>query len=132
MRKIIPPFLLITLVAFMSCMEDNTRYDLIGKKGVIEYPDAKAHVYYQTETALHWKVIHANGEEATGNETVSYKRLSDEWHFLNWIEKDGQTISQVINTKTGEVKTFWSFNDENSDRGGRSSIFPEGSFSFEK
>lgn len=121
--------IVIIFLILMSCMENGKEYDLLGKRGVIEYPEIKAHIYYQSETEIQWQITDKNGKESSGNEKVSYQRLSDELHFLNWIEKDGTTISQVINTKTGSVKTFWSFNDENSEQGGRSSLFLDGKFS---
>lgn len=127
-------FLSVVPLAFMmGCMINNKKdYDLIGKKGIIEYPEMKAYVHYQTDTELEWLAVYDNGAKSTGKESLNYERFSDELHFLNWIEKDGMTVSQVINTKTGQVKTFLSYNDENSDRGGRSSVFMNGRFSFEK
>lgn len=133
MKKII--FLLILVpIIFISCMQNSEKYALIGRKGVIEYYDTKvrAEVYYQTETELHWEVVYEDGKEASGDESVNYERLSDDLHFLNWIEKDGTTISQVINTRTGGVKTFWSFSEEESIRGGRSSMFLDGKFTFDE
>lgn len=120
------------LVTLAGCIENRKSYDLIGRKGIIEYSGVTAHVYYKTEKDLDWKTINENKEEAAGSEELNYKKFSNELHFLNWIEKDGTTISQVINTRTGEVKTFWSFDDPNSDRGKRSFMFLDGKFSFDE
>jgi len=81
---------------------------------------------------LHWKFTDNKGAVTEGDEKIDYKRLTDNLHFLNWIEKDGWTVSQIIDTKEGSVKAFWSFTDENSKRGKRSSMFVDGKFEFIK
>jgi len=50
--------------------------------------------------------------------------------ILNWIEKTGFTVSQVIDTAQGTVQAFWSFADPASEGGHRSSMFVEGRFRF--
>jgi hypothetical protein len=47
-------------------------------------------------------------------------------------EKDGWTVSQIIDTKNGTVKAFWSFNDDKSTRGKRSSMFVDARFEYVK
>jgi hypothetical protein len=65
-----------------------------------------------------------------GCERLSYLQVSDSLHFLNWIEKTGFTVSQVIDTAQGTVQAFWSFADPDSEGGHRSSMFVEGRFRF--
>lgn len=135
--------LLVTI--FISCnqqkKEQNTAdkteeiipdYSLIGKKGIITFPEMKAEVNYTSDTTLHWKTINNKGVVAEGDEKISYKKLTDNLHFLNWIEKDGFTVSQIIDTKNGTVKAFWSFADDKSTRGKRGSTFVDGKFKFVK
>jgi hypothetical protein len=107
-------------------------YALIGKKGIITFPEMKAEVNYTSDTTLHWKTTDQKGEVLEGDEAISYKKLTDHLHFLNWIEKDGWTVSQIINTKDGEVKAYWSFKDEKSARGKRSSQFVDATFGYAK
>jgi hypothetical protein len=106
-------------------------YSLIGKKGIIHFSGIKAEVKYTSNTALHWKTTDDAGVVAEAVETIDYRQLTGNLHFLNWIEKDGWTVSQIIDTKAGTVNAFWSFNDETSERGKRKSMFVEGTFSFE-
>jgi hypothetical protein len=116
-------------------MESGTKqndYSLIGKKGIITFPEMKAEVNYISDTTLHWKTIDNKGIVAEGDESMNYEKLSDNIHFLNWIEKDGWTVSQIINTKEGKVKAYWSFNDDKSSRGKRSSMFVDAKFEFVK
>jgi hypothetical protein len=113
-------------------MDTTLDFALIGKKGLITFPEMKAEVNYTSDSTLHWKTTDTKGEVLEGDENISYKKLTDNIHFLNWIEKDGWTVSQIINTKEGTVKAYWSFNDEKSLRGKRSSMFVDAKFEFVK
>jgi hypothetical protein len=108
----------------------NDNLLLIGKRGKITFPEITAVVQYLSETSLHWKTVDGKGFETEADEALCYKRLAPHLHFLNWIEKDGWTVSQIIDTSLGTVKAFWSFADEGSERGQRSAIFIDGGFEF--
>ncbi|ODS77747.1 MAG: hypothetical protein BGO42_02195 [Flavobacterium sp. 40-81] len=107
-------------------------YTLIGHKGKITFPEMTAEVYYENDSILHWKTTDTAGKTAEGDEKMHYQKLTDNLHFLNWIEKDGFTVSQLIDTQNGTVKAFWSFHDPKSDKAGRSSLFVDGKFEFIK
>jgi hypothetical protein len=115
-----------------TSMETRKDYSLIGKKGIITFPEMKAEVDYTSETSLHWKTTDNKGVILEGDEKISYQKLTDNMHFLNWIEKDGWTVSQIIDTQNGTVKAFWSFEDDKSDRGKRSSMFVDAKFEYGK
>lgn len=110
---------------------ERDNFSLIGKNGIISYPNMKAYVTYSSDSTLHWKTVNEKGVSNEGNEVIRYKRLNDNLHFLNWIEKDGFTVSQVIDTRNGTVKSFLSFNDDKSTRGRRSDMFVDGKFMFD-
>lgn len=110
----------------------NADLDLIGKKITITYPEMTATVTYESDSILHWKTTDLKGKVAEADEHFDYERLSENLHFLNWIEADGYTVSQIIDTKMGTVKSFLSFEDPKSTRGKRSSTTGEGTFVFEK
>ena len=118
-----------TLVESDSLRRD---YSLIRKKGQIVYPQFKAEVSYLTDSTLQWKTTDNNGVVHEGKETIVYRKLSDSMHFLNWIEEDGLTISQVIDTKNGTVHAFASLKDEKSTRAKRSGMALDGTFEFVK
>lgn len=103
---------------------------LIGKKGVLAYPDFTAYMTYESENRLHWKTVTKEGKVAEGVETVSYKRINDHVFFLSWIEADGFTVSQVIDVQQGKVEAFLSFEDEESERGKRGSVATSATFTF--
>ena len=106
--------------------------ELIGRSATLTFPEMKAVVHYVNDSTLHWKTTDKNGIVAEGDEKMNYEKLSENLHFLNWIEKDGWTVSQVIDSKKGTVKAFWSFADETSLRGKRRSLFVDGTFAFAK
>jgi hypothetical protein len=112
-------------------MNNQENYLLIGKKGIITFPEMKARVNYLSENKLHWKTTDSEGTIVEGDEEISYKTLTENLHFLNWIEKDGFTVSQIIDTKNKTVTAFWSFSDDESERGKRASDFVTGIFEFD-
>lgn len=109
----------------------DSAYALIGKYGKITYTDFTAEVEYLNDSTVHWTAIDKTGKTNEGTEKISYKQLNDHLYFLNWIEQDGLTVSQVINTKEGEVDAFLSYKDEKSTAG-RSAQFLKGKFEFKK
>lgn len=102
---------------------------LIGKTAKITYPDFSAEVQYLNDSTVHWKAVDKTGKTNEGMEHISYKQLNGHLYFLNWIEKDGLTVSQVINTKEGEVDAFLSYKDDKSSAG-RAAQFLKGKFEF--
>jgi hypothetical protein len=101
---------------------------LLGRKAVIDFPDSRAQVQYTPQGQMRWSVVDSQGHVSEGCEQLSYLQLSDSLHFLNWIEKNGFTVSQVIDSASGTVQAFWSYADAHSDTGHRSSMFVEGRF----
>lgn len=103
---------------------------LVGRKVTIEYPEMKADITYLNDSTLHWSTIGENGELAEGVERMNYKNLGDNRFFINWIEQDGITVSQVVDVNKGEVTAFMSFDDETSSTGRRSATFMVGKLTF--
>ncbi|MCT9813095.1 hypothetical protein N0K08_20905 [Acidovorax sp. Be4] len=103
---------------------------LLGREAIIDFPDSRAEVRYSPQGVLHWKVTDSKGSISEGRERLSYLQLSDSLHFLNWIEKSGFTVSQVVDTAEGTVKAFWSYADERTEGGQRASMFVDGRFRF--
>src|SRR5690606_29240565 len=101
---------------------------LLGREAIIDFPASRAEVHYSPEGVLIWKVTDCKGSTSEGRERLSYLQLSDTLHFLNWIEKSGFTVSQVVDTAQGTVKAFWSYTDERTEGGQRASMFVDGQF----
>ena len=111
---------------------EKLNYSIIGRKALLTYPDFKAEVEYLTDSTLHWKTTGVNGAVAEGDEKISYTPLNDTQFFLNWIEKDGLTVSQVIDTKQGNVSAYISYADSTSARGQRSALLAHAKFEWVK
>ncbi|MBB1148653.1 MULTISPECIES: hypothetical protein [unclassified Myroides] len=106
--------------------------EIIGKKGILTYPDFTAYMTYESENRLHWKTVTKEGKVAEGEETVSYKRINDHIFFLSWIESDGFTVSQVIDVLNGKVEAFLSFEDPQQANGKRNFVATAATFKFEE
>jgi|GEM_PF-1582242 len=99
--------------------------EIMGKSANLNYPGFKVTAHYIDENNLYWKT-----DTDEGHETISYARLAANMHFLNWIEKDGIIVSQIIDCESNTVKSFLSREDAESNRGARSGILMSGVISF--
>lgn len=114
----------------MSILSMQYATTLLGREAVIEFPDSRAEVRYTVKGDMQWRVKDSQGRISEGSEHLSYLQVSDSLHFLNWTEKNGFTVSQVIDTVQGTVQAFWTLADARYERGQRSSMFVTGSFRF--
>lgn len=102
-----------------------SNFSLVGKKAKLIYPELTAEVHYINETQIHWRTTDKEGNIAEETDTLTLKPLGNGLFFLNWIENDGTTVSQVIDTQKKAVSAYLTFSDET---GKRNSLFLEGSF----
>ncbi|MEN2399229.1 hypothetical protein GKZ90_0005540 [Flavobacterium sp. MC2016-06] len=105
---------------------------IIGKTAVITFSQFQVEETFVSESVLHWKIKNENGSYNESDEQISFKRLNDHQFFINWIEKTGLTVSQIIDAQNGTVTSFVSNKDEKSDRGQRSANFLQGKLEFKK
>lgn len=110
----------------------DTTFALSGKKITIEYPEMKAEVEYLSDSTLHWKTTSLENIVEDGFEKISIQQISNNLFFINWIEKDGITVSQVLDITNKRVYAYMSFSDKGSPRGQRSAILTEGKITFKK
>lgn len=104
----------------------SSTYTLIGKRAILNYPDMSVEVTYLSDSTLHWSQTDVNNNKTEDTEKIKYIQLNESQFFLNWIEKDGFTVSQVIDLKSNKVNAYLSFDDEKSERGKRTSQFLQG------
>ena len=102
---------------------------LLGQKALIQFPESTCHVRYSITGELHWQVTDKDGRETQGVEKIAYLQMSDSLHFLNWREKTGFNVSQIIDLEKGSVTAFWSYADDSVFNGRCASMFVTGSFS---
>ena len=103
----------------------NSVSSIIGRKIKVEYPTMQAEMTYTSDSTLHWKTID-NGIVAEGDENVAYKAIAKDMYFINWIENDGITVSQVVDFKKNIISVFMSYHDPKSVRGQRAGDLFEG------
>jgi len=101
--------------------------ELLGKAANVEFPGVKLKVHYIDEHNLHWKT-----DTNEAYETISYAKLAPHIHFLNWIEKDGLTVSHIVDCESNTVQSFLSWQDAESPRGARSGALRSGTITFDK
>lgn len=106
--------------------EETPELSLLGKSITAVYPAMTAEITYISETELHWKTITKENEVAEDSETISYKKVGDNLFFISWIEKTGETVSQVVDLANNKVTVFLSYQDDDSTQGKRGSTFFEG------
>ncbi|MDO4880024.1 MAG: hypothetical protein Q3983_01975 [Capnocytophaga sp.] len=139
MRKIV--LFLATILLSVACncphKEQNTtvseqkteKISLIGEKATLVYPSLTAEVHYISENEIHWKTTDDQGQVAEQKNTLVYKPINATQFFLNWVEDDGTTVSQVIDTEKKTVSAFLTYSDET---GKRIAQFLEGTFQINK
>ncbi|HEY9852821.1 MAG TPA: hypothetical protein V6D28_25330 [Leptolyngbyaceae cyanobacterium] len=104
--------------------------ELIGKKIKIYSEQWQVEIAYLTPEKLHWKNVTPGATPKEADAKMSYKKLNDYQHFVSWIEEDGVTISQVVDTKAMKVYEFASYKSEKSPLGGREGRYVEGKIEF--
>jgi len=129
MKYMLMAFFLIGLAACSSSTPQHANStvgcEIMGKTADVDFPGVKLAVDYIDEHHLYWKT--ATNE---GHETISYAKLAPHIHFLNWIEKDGLTVSHIVDCESNTVKSFLSWQDAESTRGARSGTLRSGVIRF--
>ncbi len=84
----------------------ENKKNLIGKKLQYDYGQNVFEITFISENKLHWKCIEGEykGQEATENYKI--QKLSKHRFFVSWVEKDGISVSQVVNLKNKNINTF--------------------------
>jgi hypothetical protein len=101
---------------------------IIGKTATITFPAFQVDETFVSDTVLHWKIVGEKGAITEGDEKVSFKKINDHQFFINWIEKTGLTVSQVVDPTKETVVSFISREDSQSASGKRAANFLEGTF----
>lgn len=128
MKKILL-FLIMTLAVFItSCMDKKCgkneekniiqKQDIIGKRLILTYYSGMiAKVHYVSEKEVHWQTFENEIKTGEDTEEMDYYRLNDYQFFVNWIEKDGTTVSQIIDLKNHTVRVYLTYEDSNTIAG---------------
>ena len=91
-------------------------YELIGQRVQMRYEGGmKAEVQYLNDTTLHRKTT-VNGSVAEEQNTMVQRGIDNSRFFVNWIENDGTTASQVLDFKEKTVTVFLTFTGPDGKR----------------
>lgn len=139
MKKILLSAISISLLALAGCQSkpsnngtSDKELNIIGKEVVLTYPTMTAKVKYLSEKQLHWQTTDKEGNVQEGTEDLSYKRIDGSKFFLNWIEEDGTTVSQILDLKAKNIDVYMSYTDSVKGRGGRTADFFSGKVELKK
>ncbi|WP_304337182.1 hypothetical protein [Capnocytophaga leadbetteri] len=101
-----------------------TPVNIIGKRAMLKYPALTAEVSYLSENEIYWKTTDDKGQVAEQTNALTLKSINATQYFLSWVENDGTTVSQVIDTEKGTVSAFLTY----EEGGKRVSQLLEGTF----
>lgn len=146
MKKKIIITLLLSIALFIGCQTNDNKtsnekvtegevskdvsYEIVGKTSIITFPEFSVEETFVSDSILHWRIVDEKGTVTEEDEKISYRKINNNQFFVNWIEKSGLTVSQVIDPKNGTATAFVSRADEKSERGQRASNFFQGTFEF--
>ena len=105
-----------------------TPVNIIGKQALLKYPALTAQVSYLSDKEIHWKTTDDKGQVAEQTNALTLKSINPTQYFLSWVEEDGTTVSQVIDTEKGTVTAFLTY----EEGGKRVSQLLEGTFQLNK
>ena len=117
-----------TQIPTTEAVATPTPVNIIGKQALLKYPALTAQVTYLSDKEIHWKTTDDKGQVAEQTNALTLKSINTTQYFLSWVEDDGTTVSQVIDTEKGTVTAFLTY----EEGGKRVSQFLEGTFQLNK
>lgn len=90
---------------------------LIGRKALITFPQSSVCVEYRETGEMHYVSTDARtGAIKADVQPFTYVQVSESIFVLNWIEKSGFMVSQIINAIEGTAHTFCTHKDSKKYR----------------
>ena len=117
-----------TQIPTTEAVATPTPVNIIGKQALLKYPALTAQVTYLSDKEIHWKTTDDKGQVSEQTNALTLKSINPTQYFLSWVEDDGTTVSQVIDTEKGTVTAFLTY----EEGGKRVSQFLEGTFQLNK
>lgn len=112
-----------------KCNTQDHEITLIGHKALLSYPGLTANVKYLNDSTIYWKTTDKKDSVAEGTNRMVMKKIDSTKFFVSWIEKDGTTVSQIIDLEKKTVEAFLTFDDA---KGKRIAQMLEGTFEVDK
>ena len=95
----------------------------------LSYPGLTANVKYLNDSTIYWKTTDEKDGVAERTNRMVVKKIDDTKFFVSWIEKDGTTVSQIIDLEKKTVEAFLTFDDA---KGKRIAQMLEGTYEVDK
>lgn len=112
-----------------KCNTQDHEITLIGHMATLSYPGLTANVKYLNDSTIYWKTTDKKDSVAEGTNRMVMKKIDGTKFFVSWIEKDGTTVSQIIDLEKKTVEAFLTFDDA---KGKRIAQTLEGTFEVDK
>lgn len=112
-----------------KCNTQDHEITLIGHMATLSYPGLTANVKYLNDSTIYWKTTDEKDSVAEGTNRMVVKKIDGTKFFVSWIEKDGTTVSQVIDLEKKTVEAFLTFDDA---KGKRIAQMLEGTYELDK
>ena len=133
-KNIIALTSIVLLTSVCCCKQDkcNTQdhdITLIGHKATLSYPGLTANVKYLNDSTIYRETTDKKDSVAEEINRIVMKKIDGTKFFVNWIEKDETTVSQVIDVEKKTVEAFLTFNDA---KGKRIAQMLEGTYELDK
>lgn len=112
-----------------KCNTQDHDITLIGHKATLSYPGLTANVKYLNDSTIYWKTTDKKDSVAEEINRMVMKKIDGTKFFVNWIEKDETTVSQVIDVEKKTVEAFLTLDDA---KGKRIAQMLEGTYELDK
>ena len=83
---------------------------LVGKRLYLHFPTNSSTVEYISDDHLFWSSRDSIHGYKEGEDTYHAVRIDSSVFFVNWVEADGTTVSQVLDLKEHTCQTFLTSN----------------------
>lgn len=83
---------------------------LIGKRLHLKFPTNNSTVEYISDSHLFWSSRDSVHGRKEGEDIYHAVRIGSSVFFVNWVEADGTTVSQVLDLKEHTCQTFLTSN----------------------
>ena len=105
----------------------STDTTLIGKRLSLHFPTNSSTVEYISDSHLFWSSCDSVHGHKEGEDNYHAVRIGSSVFFVNWVEDDGTTVSQVLDLKARTCQAFITSNVYSRDRTLRSTSVLSGS-----
>ncbi|MBF1311309.1 MAG: MoaF N-terminal domain-containing protein [Porphyromonas sp.] len=98
----------------------TTDTTLVGKRLHLRFPDNISTVEYLSHKHLFWRSKDSVHGSKEGEDNYSAVRIGTSVFFVNWVEADGTTVSQVLDLDERTCKAFITSNVYSRNQASRS------------